>query len=549
MYNKHKMYKVESIYAPRLSGLLRYAGLFIPIVLIGYGVLAQYDIINVRHTINPLALYVLAFCWLVLSLVQFALPIQSKRDNIARVVIYHILTAIYLIFIAGVSSPMTAVWVLLMIASFSYFSERGLQLSALTFSLVVGFDIYMWMPIDGDIYIYDLLSLSAILALGMIIMSATRTKDAVSEALERVEDEESLQRDQVLTIINNMSDGVFSTDGHGIIRIYNAASLELLDTNDGLIGRHVDAILPLTDKDGNTVSIYQAFQAAKSVIKRDDLIYAYKDGEKIRIEITYSPIRSSFKHNKAKADSDGYIVIMRDITKAKSLEEERDEFVSVISHELRTPITIAEGTISNVQVMMEHPNVTPKMLSDSIKMAHDQVLFLASMVNDLSALSRAERGVADEAEEIDVRELANKMLDKYTKPAKEKGLTLDLDLFPKLGKVKASRLYLEEMIQNFITNSIKYTKKGGITLDIKRSGSDIIFSIKDTGIGISKSDQTKIFRKFYRSEDYRTRETSGTGLGLYVSAKLAHKLGTTIQVTSRLDHGSTFSFSLPRLGD
>ena len=73
----------------------------------------------------------------------------------------------------------------------------------------------------------------------------------------------------------------------------------------------------------------------------------------------------------------------------------------------------------------------------------------------------------------------------------------------------------------------------------------IHFSVSDTGIGISKSDQTKIFNKFYRSEDYRTRETGGTGLGLYVAMKLSKKLGTHIDLKSRLNHGSTFSFELP----
>ena len=73
----------------------------------------------------------------------------------------------------------------------------------------------------------------------------------------------------------------------------------------------------------------------------------------------------------------------------------------------------------------------------------------------------------------------------------------------------------------------------------------IKFVVKDTGIGISKSDQAKVFQKFYRSEDYRTRETSGTGLGLYVTEKLAHKIGVSIQLVSRLNHGSSFSFTLP----
>ena len=109
----------------------------------------------------------------------------------------------------------------------------------------------------------------------------------------------------------------------------------------------------------------------------------------------------------------------------------------------------------------------------------------------------------------------------------------------------ASRLYLEELLQNFITNAIKYTTQGSVTIIARSSAGKVMFSVKDTGIGISRSDQNKVFNKFYRSEDYRIRETGGTGLGLYVSTKLARKLHTTIELKSRLNHGSTFSFTLP----
>jgi signal transduction histidine kinase len=236
---------------------------------------------------------------------------------------------------------------------------------------------------------------------------------------------------------------------------------------------------------------------------------------------------------------------MKDVTKAKSLEEERDEFISVVSHELRTPITIVEGTLSNMQMMMGHPDVTQQMLKDSVNTAHEQIMFLASMVNDLSTLSRAERGVGNSAEEIDVKQLAQEMFTKYETSAKDKSLHLNMDISAKLGKVQVSRLYLEELLQNFMTNAIKYTKKGSVTIQIKQKDDIITFTVKDTGIGISKSDQQKVFAKFYRSEDYRTRETSGTGLGLYVAAKLAHKLGTKITLVSRLNFGSSFSFKLP----
>jgi two-component system phosphate regulon sensor histidine kinase PhoR len=275
------------------------------------------------------------------------------------------------------------------------------------------------------------------------------------------------------------------------------------------------------------------------------LNYSYDDDDQIRLEITYAPIRSNYSRSSKSEAHDGYIIIARDVTKAKSLEEERDEFISVTSHELRTPLTIAEGTISNVQVMMEHPDATPSMLKDAVNTAHEQIIFLANMVNDLSTLSRAERGVADGAEDIDIRELAHKLHDKYASEASAKKLHLDLDLSPKLGVVHVSRLYLEELLQDLLTNSIKYTKKGSVTIAFKQKGDSVHLAIKDTGIGISKSDQAKIFTKFYRSEDYRTRETSGTGLGLYIAAKLAHKMGTKIVTISRLNFGSTFSIILP----
>jgi len=178
-------------------------------------------------------------------------------------------------------------------------------------------------------------------------------------------------------------------------------------------------------------------------------------------------------------------------------------------------------------------------------MAHDQVLYLAKMVNDLSTLSRAERGVADAGEDIDIAELAHKMHSAYDKDAQAKKLHLNLEAGPKLGKIHVSRLYVEELLQNFITNAIKYTKEGSVTIVVKQTKNKVRFTVKDTGIGISRGDQIKVFNKFYRSEDYRIRETNGTGLGLYVSAKLARKIGTKIELTSRINHGSSFSFELP----
>lgn len=151
-----------------------------------------------------------------------------------------------------------------------------------------------------------------------------------------------------------------------------------------------------------------------------------------------------------------------------------------------------------------------------------------------------------DVEPIKVNEMLHNLYLKYQPEAEEKSLHLDLNAEHHLPNVETSRLYLEEILQNFITNAIKYTKEGTVTFGAKMESADKIrFFVKDTGIGIGKSDLQHIFEKFYRSEDYRTRETSGTGLGLYVVEKLAGKLGTKIDVESRFNVGSTFSFVMP----
>ena len=346
------------------------------------------------------------------------------------------------------------------------------------------------------------------------------------------------EHQRMLTLINNITDAILSTDEHGIINTYNSATLNLIDTNNDIDGEHISQVLNLETTNKKPIDVFKELTKSSTIRQRDDIIMPIDDKDYVRLEVTFAPVQGGDKMT-----PDGYVLILRDITKMKSLEEERDEFISVVSHELRTPITIAEGSLSNVKLLIEHNMM--KKIPEAIDESHKQILFLARMVNDLSTLSRAERGIADETEIINITELAAQINSEYSPQAEEKGLAFNLDIGGRLGSVKASRLYLEELIQNFITNSIRYTPKGSVTLSIKKNKTgEIVFKVIDTGIGISKADIGKIFDKFYRAEDYRTRETKGTGLGLYVSAKLAKKLGCKIEVESRLNHGSTFGFKL-----
>jgi signal transduction histidine kinase len=526
----------------RTAQIMRFSGLMMPIVLWFYGVLVHFGIADDSHYEGDMSLWLLMVPWTALALYQFIRPAMSWRASGLRFAVYHVLSALYIVLISGFATPFIATWVLLLMASYAYFSKLGLYISILVLILTATTDSLLHIG-DGAILLTNILASVAVLIVGITAISISKVQEVDGAELSRSKALETLQRDRILTIVNNLADAVLSTDRNGIIRVYNAASLNLLDTNTSLNGHHIDEILTLYNKNNKPVSLFDNLKKSRGVVVRDDLTMTIED-ETLRLELTYSPIRSSYSQTKRAETQDGYILILRDVTKAKSLEEERDEFISVVSHELRTPITIAEGTISNVQLMMDRPNISEGILKQAITTAHEQVMFLAKMVNDLSTLSRAERGVADTPEIIEIRTMVDDLYKEYAPQAEAKHLHFNLDLGTHLGQVTASRLYLQELLQNFITNSIKYTKEGGITLRIIRKDDKVTFEIKDTGIGISRSDQGKIFNKFYRSEDYRTRETSGTGLGLYVAVKLAKKLGTKIGLHSRLNHGSTFSFTL-----
>lgn len=527
----------------RTAQIMRLAGLLVPIILLSYSVLVQYNFADKTHYAGDLFFYSLMIPWLITAVAEFIFPAKTRVGAGAWLFAYHIFASLYIMFVTGFSSPFAIAWVLLVLASYAYLSNIGLWFSVFMLALVVLINSYLHFD-SISILMTNIIAATVIMAISLTAVSVSRIQEIDGAELSRSKALENLQRDRIMTIVNNLADAVLSTDKNGIIRVYNAASLNLLDTNTSLNGHFIDEVLTLYDKEDQPVSLYETFKKSRGVMVRDDLTMSI-GGESLRIELTYSPIHSSYGQTSQERAQNGFIVIMRDVTKTKSLEEERDEFISVVSHELRTPITIAEGTISNVQLMMERTDIRPDALREGLESAHDQVIYLSKMVNDLSTLSRAERGVSDKPESIVIRDIVNELYHEYAPQASAKNLHFNLDAEARLGKIVTSKLYLKELLQNFLTNSIKYTKNGNITFRVSCKDDKVIFEVKDTGIGISKSDQAKIFHRFYRSEDYRTRETGGTGLGLYVATKLAKKLGTKIEMTSRLNHGSSFKIALP----
>ncbi|MEO6513994.1 MAG: PAS domain-containing sensor histidine kinase [Candidatus Saccharimonadales bacterium] len=354
-----------------------------------------------------------------------------------------------------------------------------------------------------------------------------------------------LEHERLTSLINSMGDGVLAVDEHVKVVIYNGAALNILDVNTLKSNMSLEPIIHLFDKDNQAVDIIELVKSTKLATSYRDYRLRYADGSDINLYLSIAPVHLGYGARGKR----GYVVLMRDITHEKSIEEERDEFISVVSHELRTPIAIAEGNISNAQYVADNSgdiNDIRKALKD----AHNQILFLSDMINDLSTLSRAERGkLTVEIEPINVHDLVLELAGNYETEAKAKGLEIHTTLDPQLMALRSSKLYVREILQNFITNALKYTEAGYIDIEAKQDTRGVIFKVHDTGIGISKTDQERVFDKFFRSEDFRTRATNGTGLGLYVTMKLARLLHTEISLRSELNKGSTFTITIPNLAE
>jgi PAS domain S-box-containing protein len=358
----------------------------------------------------------------------------------------------------------------------------------------------------------------------------------------------ALEHERLSSLINSMADGVIATDETTKIVLYNGAALNILDLNDSMEGKLVEEVIHITDKNNQPVDVKKMILEVKTANASRDFKLVYPDKSMINLYLSIAPVHLGYGGTNEQNSQSGFVFLMRDITREKSLEEERDEFISVVSHELRTPIAIAEGNIGNAEFIASKDPNKNQAVTDALAAAHQQTTFLAGLINDLATLSRAERGKLElELEQINAHEFVDALYKDYAPSAQQKGLELKVSLDPHLALLQSSRLYVREILQNFITNAIKYTEKGSVTIGAVQKAQGIDFYVQDTGIGISKTDQQKVFDKFFRSEDYRTRQNNGTGLGLYVTLKLARLIHAEIDVSSEINQGSTFKIYIPSL--
>lgn len=503
-------------------------------------------------TLSPLIIlysFFLAASAVTFDYIRYAakLPIEPKSAKVISFVGYHFILLLFFVLIAGIGYPYVFLGLVLIFLSNLWYGRRGVIISLTTQVIILSF-VYLLQVEDPsfETFAYFFSTVTVLVFLSLFLNDVLKVAGSKIVQLGTTETEVKIEHTKINSLINSMGDGVIVTNPEGKIINYNGASLELIDTNTSIKGKKLSEFLRLTDKEGGKVDLIADARKHNRTINRDDLVLNLSKNDKINLYVNISPIRIGY----GEGSEQGYTLILRDITNQKSLEEERDEFISVVSHELRTPVAITEGKISNAMLMNERDEKDRSAITKSLNDAHDQTKFLAAMINDLSTLARAERGALDmEITLIQPANLLNDIRSNYKVPADQKGLELIIKTTEELVAIDNSSLYIQEILQNFVTNSLKYTKTGSITISARngKKPGTIAFSVKDTGIGISTSDKKHLFDKFFRSEDYRTRESTGTGLGLHIAKKLADKIGGQIDVRTKLNQGSTFTLTVGSL--
>lgn len=297
------------------------------------------------------------------------------------------------------------------------------------------------------------------------------------------------------------------------------APLNKLTDNQELISL-VDKVLKRTDVRGGSVEL---------------VLSPGEDAEAV-VRATVRPLgQNSAQHA---------LVVFEDVTQQRSADRSRNLFVAQATHELRTPLTNIGLYLERVIDLKDEDTADR---AECLNVINSEVLRLGRVVEEVLSVSEIEAGSLQvRRDDVRIEELLGRLEEEYGPQAKKLQHTLAFDLPPKLPVVHGDRDKVALALHNLLGNALKYTPAGGtIGIAVKENGDNIEVAVTDSGIGIGEHDLGKVFEKFYRADDQRARDVTGSGLGLALAREVIRLHGGDITVESILNEGSTFTLRLP----
>ncbi|HEY9060221.1 MAG TPA: ATP-binding protein [Pseudobacteroides sp.] len=366
------------------------------------------------------------------------------------------------------------------------------------------------------------------------IEDLANTFNIMAEKLETTLAEMNDKNIKVDSIINSMINGVVAVDNQFKIILINSVSCEMfgIKNGPGIIGMNIIELVR-----NSQINNLLKESMDKNIPLLTEVVMGPPDDKTLRIYT--SPIKS----NNVKQLNAGGIATIHNITNIKKLEQIRTEFVSNVTHELKTPLTSIRGFIETLKAgAIDDKNVAVKFL-DIIDIESER---LSSLINDILQLSEIENKNNDsDITSHNVNDTLKEIYDILEGVAAKKGVTLSFEAMDNIS-INANKNRIKQMLINLIDNAIKYNiENGTVNVKVIKAEGKVTFIIRDSGIGIDEEHIPRIFERFYRVDKGRSRNMGGTGLGLSIVKHIVNLYNGNIKVASKPGSGTEFTIQIP----
>jgi PAS domain S-box-containing protein len=356
-----------------------------------------------------------------------------------------------------------------------------------------------------------------------------RTRD-LADALAREHAE--LSKNQA--ILEGIADGVIVFDKNGKAIVANPAIGQIIGRpSEEILGLEIEALMGEQVSEEDRGMISQLLRDRE--LHHPSVKFAW--GTKT-LSVSFASVHAQ------EGEVTGTVAVFRDFTREAEVDRMKSDFVSIVSHELRTPLTSIKGYLDLVLIGASGP--INKQQGSFLEIAKANAERLHALVSDLLDLSRIESGKVDlDLQVVSLPEIIDQVVDTVRNGFDERNLALTLDVPADLPEIFGDPGRIAQIVTNLLGNAYKYTREGGATIRARLVKDALQISVTDTGVGITKENQEKLFTRFFRADDTMVRQQPGTGLGLSITKSLIEMHGGQIWVDSKPGQGSTFSFTLP----
>jgi PAS domain S-box-containing protein len=362
-------------------------------------------------------------------------------------------------------------------------------------------------------------------------------------------DDVKLEKIRYEALLTGIGDGIIATDNETKVVVINQATENMLGLKkEDVYGKKLIDVFSVVDEKGipipeNERPINKAVATRKpfSTSINSNYYYTTKEGKRIPVALNASPVVVDGKLI-------GVIDVFRDISHEKDIDRMKTEFISLSSHQLRTPLSAIKW-FGEMLLAGDAGKLTDEQTEFVNNIAQSTERMIA-LVNSLLNISRIESGrIIVDPVPTHLPDLVSDVVKEVQNKIDEKKLNLIVSVHPDLPEINVDPKLIREVYKNLLTNSIKYTPEGGeISIFISKNDKEIISQVSDTGYGIPQKEQNKVFAKFFRAENIVKLETEGTGLGLYLVKAVVESSNGRVWFESHEGQGTTFWFAIPLTG-